>query len=57
MAANCADKTFPSGCLTECKTQTNWDMACRMNMCSLVPAQPNNDHCTHAMGVYQCLDL
>jgi hypothetical protein len=56
MAMNCQDKVFPSGCLYECATQTNWDLACRTNMCLLVPAQPNNDHCTHAFGVNQCLN-
>jgi hypothetical protein len=45
-----------SACLTACAAETNWDLPCRKNMCSLVPAQPNNDHCTHAMGELQCLD-
>jgi hypothetical protein len=56
MATNCADKIFGSGCLYECATQTTWDLPCRANMCSLVQAQPNNDHCTHAFGVNECLD-
>ena len=56
MAMNCADKVFPDGCLTECAAQTDWDLGCRTNMCTLVPAQPNNDHCTHAFGVNECLD-
>jgi hypothetical protein len=56
MAMNCTDKVFPSGCLYECATQTTWDLACRTNMCLLVPAQPNNDHCTHAFGENQCLN-
>jgi hypothetical protein len=56
MAMNCADKVFPDGCLYDCATQTDWDLPCRANMCSLVPAQPNNDHCTHAFGVNECLD-
>jgi hypothetical protein len=56
MAKDCADKVFPRGCLPECASQTKWDLPCRQNMCGLVPAQPNNDHCTHAMGVQQCLD-
>ena len=56
MAMNCADKVFPGGCLPECAAQTDWDLGCRTNMCTLVPAQPNNDHCTHAFGVNECLD-
>ncbi len=56
MAMNCADKVFPDGCLYDCATQTDWDLPCRANMCSLVPAQPDNDHCTHAFGVNECLD-
>jgi hypothetical protein len=32
-------------------------MACRQGMCGLVPAEPNNDHCTHAMGIDECLDM
>ncbi len=56
MATNCPDKVFGSGCLYECATQTTWDLPCRANMCSLVQAQPNNDHCTHAFGVNECLD-
>jgi len=57
MATNCPGETFaPQGCLTECNAGTKWDLPCRMNMCSLVPAQPANDHCTHAAGRVQCLD-
>lgn len=56
MAQNCQDKVFADGCLPACASQTKWDLPCRMNMCSLVPAQPNNDHCTHAFGVNECLD-
>ena len=56
MAAVCADKVFPSGCLWECAMQTNWDLPCRQNMCGLVDAQPLNDHCTHAFGKFQCTD-
>lgn len=48
---NCADKVFPTSCLAECAAGTNWDLQCRELMCSLVPDQPNNDHCTHAFGV------
>jgi hypothetical protein len=39
-----------------CATQTNWDLECRAGMCSLVQSEPNNDHCTHAFGVDECLD-
>ena len=56
MAANCPTETFMSSCLGDCAAGTKWDLPCRMNMCSLVPAQPANDHCTHAMGKFQCLD-
>jgi hypothetical protein len=56
MTTNCADNVFPTGCLKECAAGTKWDMECRQNMCSLVPAQPANNHCTHAFGVNECLD-
>lgn len=56
MAKWCADKVFATGCLVECTKQTNWDLACRANMCNLVEPQPNNDHCTHAFGKFQCTD-
>ena len=56
MAKWCADKVFGSGCLVECAKQTNWDLECRANMCNLVEPQPNNDHCTHAFGMFQCTD-
>jgi hypothetical protein len=56
MATNCAQEVFPDGCLYDCATQTTWDLPCRANMCSLVPSEPNNDHCTHAFGVNECLD-
>jgi hypothetical protein len=56
MATNCKDKVFGGGCLNECASQTTWDLPCRANMCSLVQAQPNNDHCTHAFGMIQCLN-
>jgi hypothetical protein len=56
MAKNCADKMFPTGCLPACAAQTKWDIPCRQNMCNLVPAQPDNDHCTHAFGMFQCTD-
>jgi hypothetical protein len=30
--------------------------ACRFNMCRLVPDQPDNNHCTHSVGIDQCTD-
>jgi hypothetical protein len=56
MAMNCASQVFAAGCLKECAAGTKWDMACRQNMCSLVPVQPDNNHCVHAFGVNECLD-
>jgi hypothetical protein len=56
MAKNCADKMFPGGCLPACAAQTKWDIPCRQNMCNLVVPQPDNDHCTHAFGMFQCTD-
>jgi hypothetical protein len=57
MAKNCADRMFARGCLVECASQTKWDIPCRQNMCNLVVPQPNNDHCTHALGMgFQCTD-
>lgn len=58
MASNCSDKVFPNaGCLSECTTHPKWDMGCRQVMCTLAPVQPDNNHCTHAMGEFECLDL
>ncbi len=56
MAMNCQEEVFANGCLHECAAQTTWDLECRANMCSLVPSEPANDHCTHAFGVNECLD-
>jgi hypothetical protein len=56
MDMNCPQEVFPDGCLYDCATQTNWDLPCRANMCSLVQSEPNNDHCTHAFGVNECLN-
>jgi hypothetical protein len=56
MAQYCPSETFAGGCLYQCTTQMNWDLACRAVMCALVQSQPNNDHCTHAAGMIQCLD-
>lgn len=56
MAMNCKSEIFGGGCLSECASQTTWDLPCRANMCSLVLAQPNNDHCTHAFGMVECLN-
>lgn len=57
MATNCPTSEFEGGCLPDCAAQTTWDLPCRENMCGLVPAQPDNGHCVHAMGMIQCLDL
>jgi hypothetical protein len=56
MAKNCADKAFPGGCLQDCASHPKWDLECRALMCKLAPDQPNNNHCTHAMGINECLD-
>lgn len=56
MDTNCPQEVFPDGCLYDCATQTDWDLPCRANMCSLVQSEPNNDHCTHAFGVNECLN-
>jgi hypothetical protein len=56
MATNCSQDVFPTGCLDACATQTTWDLSCRATMCTLAPEQPDNDHCTHAFGMKECLD-
>jgi hypothetical protein len=55
--ANCASTAIPGGksCYDFCATFTADQLGCRQNMCNLVPAQPDNDHCTHSVGVSQCL--
>lgn len=57
MAASCPDRAFAGGCLSACASQSGWDLKCRQVMCELAPLQPSNDHCTHAFGVGQCLDM
>jgi hypothetical protein len=57
MAAWCTDKVFPTSCLSACAAQTKWDLPCRQVHCTLVEPQPGNDHCTHAFGMVQCLDM
>jgi hypothetical protein len=55
--ANCKSTAIPGGvsCATFCAAMTKDQYDCRMNMCNLVPAQPNNDHCTHSVGINECL--
>jgi hypothetical protein len=54
---NCPDQAIPGGasCGDFCQAMTMDQLACRQNMCGLVPAQPNNDHCKHSVGIDQCL--
>src|SRR5882724_309711 len=57
--ANCASTAIPVGgsCLDFCAAFPNDAKLqdCRLAMCTLVPAQPNNDHCTHSVGIGECL--
>jgi hypothetical protein len=50
MSTNCASETFPGGCAGDCAAGTKWDLECRTAHCGLVPDEPNNGHCGHAMG-------
>src|SRR5450432_3669498 len=54
---NCSATPIPGGlsCADFCAGMTADQLACRQNMCGLVPAQPDNDHCTHSVGLVQCL--
>src|SRR5450432_2935151 len=54
---NCSATPIPGGlsCADFCAGMTADQLTCRQNMCSLVPAQPDNDHCTHSVGLVQCL--
>jgi len=54
--ANCASTPIPGGvsCGEFCATFTDDQMSCRKLMCSLVPAQPNNNHCMHSVGIAEC---
>lgn len=55
--ANCATLAIPGGksCADFCEAMTEDQLACRQNMCKLVPDQPDNDHCKHSLGIDQCL--
>jgi hypothetical protein len=55
--ANCATLAIPGGksCGDFCEAMTEDQLACRQNMCKLVPDQPDNDHCKHSLGIDQCL--
>lgn len=54
---NCAPTPIPGGksCGDFCTAMTKDQFDCRMNMCGLVPAQPNNNHCAHSVGIDECL--
>lgn len=58
-AANCASTAIPGGanCLDFCAAFPNDAKVkdCRLAMCTLVPAQPNNNHCVHSLGIDECL--
>lgn len=53
---NCASTPIPGGksCGAFCAAMTEEQLDCRQNMCGLVPAQPDNDHCDHSVGIDQC---
>ncbi len=55
--ANCASQAIPGdkSCAEFCTGMSEDQLACRQNMCGLVPAQPDNDHCKHSVGIDQCL--
>ncbi|HEX2877639.1 MAG TPA: hypothetical protein VHP33_40600 [Polyangiaceae bacterium] len=54
---NCASSPIPDGksCAEFCAGFTPDQMECRQIHCILVPDQPDNDHCTHSLGIIQCL--
>lgn len=54
---NCATTPIPGGksCGDFCTAMTQGQLDCRQNMCGLVPAQPNNNHCAHSVGIDECL--
>jgi hypothetical protein len=54
---NCAAQAIPGSmsCGDFCSAMTEEQLACRQNMCGLVPFQPDNDHCKHSVGIDQCL--
>lgn len=54
---NCASSPIPDGksCAEFCAGFTAEQMECRQIHCILVPDQPDNDHCTHSLGIIQCL--
>ena len=53
---NCATTAIPGGmsCTDFCAAMTSDQLGCRQVMCTLVPAQPDNDHCKHSVGIDQC---
>jgi len=54
---NCSTSAIPDGksCAAFCAAMTPDQLTCRQNMCGLVPAQPNNNHCKHSLGIDECL--
>ena len=54
---NCSSSPIPDGksCADFCAGFTAEQMECRQIHCILVPDQPDNDHCTHSLGIIQCL--
>ena len=52
-----ASSPIPDGksCADFCAGFTAEQMECRQIHCILVPDQPDNDHCTHSLGIIQCL--
>lgn len=54
---NCASSPIPDGksCAEFCAGFTADQMECRQIHCILAPEQPDNDHCTHSLGIIQCL--
>jgi hypothetical protein len=61
MQTNCVGpgiQEIPDGqdCLSFCAGFTQPQYSCRLNHCSLVPPQPDNNHCMHAVGLFECID-
>jgi hypothetical protein len=54
---NCKSQLIPGGksCAEFCAGMTADQLACRQNMCTLAPLQPDNNHCVHSVGINECL--
>lgn len=54
---NCASTPIPDdkSCGDFCTAFSEEQLACRQNMCKLVPDQPDNNHCIHSVGINECL--